>query len=235
MVHLPVELSIAFGLTTLLTFILFRRAVTGADDYRTQQLAPKITLGIIVWLALQGALSIAGFYVNHLDSLPPRIALFGVLPALIVIIATFSTTSGRRFIDSLPLFEITSIHTVRIFVELVLWWLFLKGAVPELMTFEGRNLDVIAGLTAPLVAYFGVVKTMITHRVIMVWNLICLGLLFNIVVIAVLSVPSPIQHLAFDQPNIAVLIFPISWLPTFVVPVVLFSHLVAIRQLLKRS
>jgi hypothetical protein len=235
MSHLPTELSIAFGLTTLLTFILFRRAVTGAHDPRTQRLAPRLTMLIIAWLALQAVVSIGGFYVNHLESIPPRIAAFGVLPALIVIIVTFSTSSGRQFVDSLPMFEITALHTVRIFVELVLWWLFLKGAVPELMTFEGRNLDIIAGFTAPLVAYFGIVKKMITPRVILIWNVICLGLLFNIVIIALLSVPTPFQKLAFDQPNVGVLIFPISWLPTFVVPVVLFCHLVAFRQLMKRS
>jgi len=37
--------------------------------------------------------------------------------------------------------------------------------------------------------------------------------------------------LAFDQPNIAVLYFPFSWLPTYVVPVVLFCHLAALRKL----
>jgi hypothetical protein len=235
MSHLPIELSIAFVLTTLLTLILFRRTVTTTDDTKTQLVAPRLTIVIIAWLCLQAALSMAGFYINQPDVFPPRIAAFGVLPTVIAIIAAFSTASGRRFVDSLSLFEITCLHTVRIFVELVLWWLFLQGAVPELMTFEGRNLDILAGLTAPFVAYFGIVKKMINRWVILIWNFACLGLLFNIVTIAVLSVPSPIQQLAFDQPNVAVLIFPISWLPTFVVPVVLFCHLVAIRQLWTRN
>ena len=234
MIQLPIELSIAFALTTLLTLILFRRAVTTAGESSTQRLGLRLTIVIIAWLCLQAALSVAGFYVSP-DSFPPRIAAFGVLPTLITIIVTFSTASGRRFVDSLSLFEITCVHTVRVFVELILWWLFLQGAVPELMTFEGRNLDILAGLTAPFVAYFGIVKKMISRWMIMIWNFACLGLLFNIVTIAVLSVPSPIQQLAFDQPNVAVLIFPISWLPTFVVPVVLFCHLVAFRQLWTRS
>ncbi|HTF16669.1 MAG TPA: hypothetical protein VK658_01280, partial [Chryseolinea sp.] len=118
MIHLPIALSLAFVLTTLLTIILFRRAVNVADDSRTKPLGSRITVVIGAWLVLQAALSVAGFYANHLDSLPPRIAVFGVLPALVVIAVTFSTTSGRRFVDSLPLFEIHSIHTIRIFVEL---------------------------------------------------------------------------------------------------------------------
>lgn len=69
----------------------------------------------------------------------------------------------------------------------------------------------------------------------MLWNLICLGLLLNIVVLAILSAPSPFQILAFDQPNIAITHFPYVWLPSVVVPIVLFSHLVAIRYFYKKK
>ncbi|MDB6080057.1 MAG: putative transrane protein of unknown function, partial [Akkermansiaceae bacterium] len=46
-----------------------------------------------------------------------------------------------------------------------------------------------------------------------------------------LSAPFPFQRLALDQPNVAILSFPFIWLPTFIVPVVLFTHLASIRQL----
>lgn len=49
------------------------------------------------------------------------------------------------------------------------------------------------------------------------------------------STPSPLQKFAFDQPSIAILYFPFSWLPTFIVPIVLLGHLVSIRQLLKEK
>jgi hypothetical protein len=101
------------------------------------------------------------------------------------------------------------------------------------MTFEGRNFDILAGITAPIIAYFSLKKVKLSRNVVLVWNIICLGLLINIVVNGFLSAPSPLQQLAFDQPNIAILNFPFSWLPTFIVPLVLFGHLVSIRQLLK--
>jgi hypothetical protein len=66
------------------------------------------------------------------------------------------------------------------------------------------------------------------------WNIICLGLLTNIGVNGFLSAPSPLQKLAFDQPNIALLFFPFSWLVSFIVPIVLLGHLISIRQLLKQ-
>jgi hypothetical protein len=103
------------------------------------------------------------------------------------------------------------------------------------MTFEGRNFDIVAGLTAPVIYYFGSVKQQIGRKVMLLWNIICLGLLFNIVVIAVLSAPFPFQQFAFDQPNIALLYFPFVWLPCCVVPLVLLSHLATIRQLINRQ
>jgi len=53
----------------------------------------------------------------------------------------------------------------------------------------------------------------------------------NIVINAILSVPTPIQQFAFDQPNIAILYFPFTWLPCFIVPAVLLSHIVSIKKL----
>lgn len=137
--------------------------------------------------------------------------------------------------DSLPLAPLTYLHIIRIPVEFVLYWLFLYQAVPELMTFAGRNFDIIAGITAPIIAYFGLKKGKISKAAILAWHFICLGLLLNIVVNAFLSAPSLVQRFAFDQPNIAILYFPFSWLPTFIVPIVLFCHLTAIRQLIRRS
>jgi hypothetical protein len=59
--------------------------------------------------------------------------------------------------------------------------------------------------------------------------------LFNIVLTAILSAPLPIQQLAFEQPNIAVLYFPFTFLPGFIVPIVLFSHLVVISKITRNN
>jgi hypothetical protein len=229
---LPIALPIAFALITFATFILSRRVILKSSPPPKKQNLRTLVVGMLTWLVTVLALSLLGVYSKHPEAMPPRIFIFGVLPMLMVIAAAFFTRSGRRFIDSLSLFHLTLLHTIRIFVELVLWWLFLEGAVPQLMTFEGRNLDILAGLTAPLVAYLGIRKEVLSRRMLIIWNILCLGLLFNIVIIAVLSVPSPLQKLGFEQPNRAVLYFPFTWLPAFVVPAVLFCHLAAIRKLL---
>jgi hypothetical protein len=222
MENLPTFISIVFGLTTILTLGLFYKA-TGNS---------KMTLVVLLsWLAIQTAIGLSGFYLVT-DTIPPRFLLL-ILPPILLIIVLFTTSKGRQYIDSLDIKTLTILHIVRIPVEVVLFWLFINKTVPELMTFEGRNFDILSGLTAPVIFYFGFLKKRISKRLILLWNFICLGLLINIVLNAVLSAPFPFQKFAFDQPNIAVLYFPFNWLPSCVVPLVLFSHLAIIRQLLK--
>lgn len=233
--NLPTYISLTFGLTTVATLVLFVWTVKNSNFQTTRQNSTKIFIGLTLWLVVQTVLTLRNTYNSDTNSLPPKILLFGILPAALTIIALFATQKGRQFIDSLPLTNLTYLNIVRVPVEIVLFWLFVNKSIPELMTFAGRNFDIVAGISAPLIAYFGFTKGKISQTVILIWNFICLGLLINIIANAFLSAPSPLQKFAFEQPNIAILNFPFSWLPTFVVPVVLFGHLTSIRQLLKQK
>ncbi|MBL7789732.1 MAG: hypothetical protein JNL75_07910 [Chitinophagales bacterium] len=231
--NLPTFISLTFGLTTVATLQLFIWTIRNSNSEQTRKMATPIFIGLTLWLTIQAVLAYKNVYNSDTNTFPPKIILTGILPTIFTIILLFSTSKGRKFIDSLPLKYLTYLNTVRIPVEIVLFWLFLNKAIPELMTFEGRNFDILAGITAPIIAYFGLSKAKLKRQTILTWNFICLGLLINIVVNALFSVPSPIQKFAFDQPNIAILNFPFSWLPTFIVPIVLFGHLTSIRQLMR--
>jgi len=231
--NVPLYVSLIFGLTTILTWLLFYWTICNSSSSETRKKTPYILIGLILWLAVQAFLTIKNTYNTETNHFPPKVIILGILPAMISIILIFTSKKGRAFVDSLPLKNLTYINIVRIPVEVVLYWLFIYHTIPKLMTFEGRNFDIVAGITAPFVAYYGIVKQKMNKKMLLIWNLICLGLLLNIVVNALLSSPSPIQTFAFDQPNIAILNFPFSWLQTFIVPLVLFGHLASIRQLVK--
>jgi hypothetical protein len=218
---LPTYISLVFGLSTILAVWIFFLATKNS---RTTVLV------LLLWLIIQTVIGLTGFYTVTTTMPPPF--LFLVLPPLIFIVGLFVTARGREYLDSLDIRYLTILHTIRIAVEVVLFWLFVNKTVPQLMTFEGRNFDILSGLTAPLIFYFGFVRQKIHKKIILVWNIICLCLLVNIVVIAILSAPFPFQKFAFDQPNVAVLYFPFIWLPCCLVPLVLLSHLAAIRQLI---
>jgi len=223
MTNLPSYISIIFTLTTIITIALF---------YKAAHQSKTFIVIVFAWVALQTLLGLKLFY-TITNTIPPRLLLLA-LPALVFIALLFLTAKGKAFIDSLDIKYLTILHIIRVPVELVLLWLSLYKVIPQLMTFEGRNFDILAGITAPVVYYFAFVKNGLRKQVVLAWNFICLGLLLNIVVNAVLAVPTPFQQFAFDQPNIAILYFPYNLLPAVVVPLVLLSHLAAIRQLLKK-
>lgn len=219
MPQFPLFLSLAFGLTTALTVGLFYRAARRSGP----------VLLLLGWLLLQGAVALMGFYLRT-DTLPPRLGLL-LGPPLLVIGGLFATAPGRRFLARLRPEGLTLLHAVRVPVELVLLGLYRYGSVPRLMTFEGRNWDILAGLSAPLVYYLVFRRQRGGRGVLLTWNLLSLGLLLNIVANAVLAAPTPWQRWGFEQPNVAVLHFPFAWLPGCVVPLVLLAHLTAIWQL----
>lgn len=224
--------SLVFILTTFATAAIFLLAVKQAE---TIGLASRILFVLIpLWMVLQAVIGVSGFYQVTAGVMPPRIALAGVLPANLLILIYF-VFFREQFIGKLPLKVLTLLHIIRIPVELVLYWLFLGKAIPEVMTFAGRNFDILSGILAPIVYFAAFRGDKTNRRILIAFNLIGLVLLANIVTTAVLSLPTPMQLLAFDQPNRAVLYFPYVWLPTVVVPIVLFSHLAALWQLLSKG
>jgi hypothetical protein len=222
MEHIPTYVYIVFILTTLFTVTLF---------YFAANKSKSALAVIVIWMAVQGSISFNGFY-TVANTLPPRM-LFSLLPPLAFITGMFLTSKGRRFIDGLSMKYLVLVHTARIPVELSLFWLFIHKAIPQIMTFEGRNFDILSGITAIGIFYYGFVQKKLNRMLLLLWNFICFGLLINIVTIAILAMPTQFQQIAFDQPNTSVLYFPFIWLPSLIVPLVLMAHLASIRQLLR--
>jgi glycerol-3-phosphate acyltransferase PlsY len=222
---LPSYITITFLLTVALTLILF--LIAGKN-----KIVPALI--ILLWMALNGILAYKGFFENT-TATPPRLMIVmapGFVFTLLLALAPF----GKSFRDDLDLKMLTLFHIVRIPVEIVLYWLAAYKWIPELMTFEGRNFDIISGITAPAMYLICFRKNELRNkRTLLIWNFVCLALLLNIVVNAILSAPFPFQQFAFDRPNLAVLYFPFIWLPTIIVLLVLLSHLVAIKRLLGKT
>jgi len=232
--HLPGWVPVVFAIAFAGTLLMFFRLLWDVVPSRRKLIA--IGIAGAAWIALQAAFGLHGVYSGHLDRLPPQLLVFGLLPALLTIAGVFATRSGRAMVDRISLRRLTLLHTIRIPVEIALFGLYLGGAVPRLMTFEGGNLDIFSGLSAPLIGYLAFSKEgNVRRRLLLGWNVVCLALLGNIVVRALGSTPFPFQRFAFEQPNVAILHFPFMWLPTVIVPIVLFSHLAAFRQLLRQT
>lgn len=228
----PLFIAVLFIVITIIALVLFYRIIKNSSDRTTQKKAKPIVIGIILWLIIQGVLAFTGVYASQLGSTPPMLFRFGFLPVLLLFLYLFISKNGRAFLDTLPLKQLAYLNVIRFPIEIGLYLIYLYGAIPRLMTFEGGNLDILSGLSAPVIVYLMFTKQTLKPKLFLLWHFICLALLANIVTRALLSAPFPFQQLAFDQPNIAILHFPFIWLPTFMVMAVLFGHLTSIRKLL---
>ena len=212
-----------FVLTSLTTLWFFYKATKSTTAL----------LFILTWMGITSVLGLMGFYMEP-DAFPPRF-LFLLPPGVAFVIIFSLTQKGKIFMQNADNRWLTLLHAVRIPVEFILYYLYLAGLVPEIMTFEGYNFDIISGISAPLVYYLYFIKQKLSKRFLLYWNFLSLGLLANILTIAFLSAKTPFQQMAFHQPNVGVTYFPFLWLPAIIVPIVLFSHIAGIHQLRLQS
>lgn len=209
-------LQAIFLVIVFLSLVLFYYG-TGKDK--------KVLLFFSLWTAAIGIASGSGFF-GH-NTLPPRI-LVVIIPAVIYTVWLYWYLRDHQLQPGILL----SVHILRIPVELVLYRLYVLGKVPVLMTFEGWNLDILTGSSALLLwLYLIATRKGLSSRLFRIWNISGLLFLGIIVGIALLSAPSPVQQLAFDRPNRALLEFPYTLLPAVVVPIVLLSHLLCLYKL----
>ena len=210
-------LSFIFIGITLLSLLLFYYA-TGKSK--------RVLLVNILWILVVGVISYSGYFTNT-SAKPPRflVVLLAVISLSVFLLKTVNRTKLNTNL-------LLAIHTLRLPIELVLSQLFLQKKVPILMTFKGWNFDILIGISAIfLLLYLWYTKNRLSKIFTLIWNILGLILLTAIVIIAVLSSPLPLQILALNQPNIAVLQFPFIYLPACVVPIVFASHLLIIKAI----
>ena len=223
MENVSIVIILLFSLATIITLLIF---------FKAAHYSKRLMAVVLVWLIIQSALGILGFYSNW-TAIPPRFPLL-IAPPVLAIVLLLALKGGRSFVDTLNIETLTILHVIRIPVEITLYYLLMARLIPQSMTFEGTNLDIVSGITAPIVYYFAFSLKRMHPRILLIWNFVCLALLLNVVITAILSAPTPFQKFAFDQPNIGIGYFPFVLLPAVLVPIVLFSHLASIRQLIKR-
>jgi hypothetical protein len=187
-------------------------------------------LGVVALGAVHWMLAARGVYTNTLAFPPPQVLLLA--PVLVALLGTVLLPQGRAWLRGLPLFALTAVHALRLPVELVLHDAYKARLVPQDMTYSGFNFDILSGITALLPLVWMRSARPPNRTVLVAWNLICLALLFVVVGTAVLSIPSSIQRLNSEQPNLLVTSTPWVLLPAVLVPAVLFAHVAAMVQLL---
>jgi hypothetical protein len=187
---------------------------------------------LIGWFVIVSALSLSGV-IQDFTSLPPKFFIVIIIPLITIVIITFSNAL-KEILNVIPQQNIIRLQVFRVFVEILLWLLFIKNVLPVQMTFEGRNFDVVSGLTAPAVAYLSASKYA-SKTILIIWNILCLAILINIVAIAILSTPTPFRVFMNEPANTIVAYFPVVLLPAFLVPLAYGLHFFSLKHLLQKD
>jgi hypothetical protein len=193
-----------------------------------------ITTIVRVWVFFTAFASWKGVF-NDLSSTPPPFFLFLAGQMLFLLFFIFVSAPGRA-LTRIPQWILIGGQAFRIGVELILAQLAAEGLLAHELTFRGVNQDIWSGILglglALLIRKVGVEKC---RTAMIAYNFVGLALLFNIVVRAIGSAPTPFQFLHYPVDTWVVTVFPMQWLPFFLVPLALAMHLISLKKLFSRA
>lgn len=237
--NIPVYIPIAF--VALLLFLLaaliygvyYGLMKAGIDANKRNKQIGKILLILTAWLLVSGGLSYSGFFAEF-SAVPPRFPVLIVVPMVCIILFIRSKT-GKAAINHLPSHWLVYLQAFRIPMELILWALFLEKLIPVQMTFEGFNYDVLTAIFALPIGYFCFHRKSLSVKWAIAWNILGLLLVTTIVIIAILSTPTPLRVFQNEPANTFIVYLPYVWLPGFVVPMAYLLHFMSLKQLWSKS
>lgn len=183
---------------------------------------------LTAWLLLLGILSARGFF-SDFSRVPPRITI-ALLTPLPVVLFFIRSRAGKQFLSQVQPQWLIYLQSFRILVEIGLWILVRNGSLPEQMSFEGRNFDILTGLFAFPVGYYCFVKKTWSPIVALLYNIAGLLLLVNIVAVSALSLPSPLRAFHNGPDSSLITSFPFIYLPGLLVPLAYTLHIFSLRQ-----
>lgn len=219
---------IAIALAGALTWaVAYAWRRTGASPGAAARAALLTAVGCAAWMAITWIVADRGTF-REWNRLPPS---FAVLIVLIFIVAGRLAVGqvGRRLSAAIPLWILVAIQGFRLPLEIAMHRMFERGIMPEQMSYTGRNLDIVTGIAALIVA--ALVKTGHGGRLLVAaWNVLGLALLLNIITVAILSTPF-FEFFGPDRLNVWVTYPPFVWLPAVMVLAALSGHLIIFRAL----
>ena len=199
--------------------------------YLSGRIALRVLAGLTLWFLYVGLIAYSGVARNA-ETRPPGVA-FIVVPVLVFIVVFAFNVQSHTEESPLPIWIIMGIQSFRIGVELFLHQLWIDGLVPKMLTFEGANVDILIGATAPVAAWLST-RGRIGAKFAFGWNALGLLALINVVTRAVLTTPGPLNLIHTEIPNLMMGTFPFLFVPAFFVPLAVALHVLAIQGIINR-
>jgi hypothetical protein len=170
---------------------------------------------LLVWLTLAGIAGASG-RVGALQPPLPQLIVLG----LTVILLSLERWDGwfREWVAAVDTRAFVAIHVSRLAVGVAFLVLGREGRLPLAFSVPGGWGDIVVGFLAGSLVLGGGVTSATRHKLYHAWNL--LGLIDLLFVIA----NAARQAMTNPDGMAALLSFPMSLVPTFLVPILLASH-----------
>ncbi len=225
---------ISLVLVTLVIATLFATWRTLGPTHQSQ--VAKRTSVILILFALvlivQSILALNGFLASSIQRIPPPMGVTIIIQIGLVLYLAIGYAPFQH-LQKTDTVKLALLQTFRFPLELIFIWLLHYNAIPVEMTFEGRNPDILIGLSAPLMA-LAVKREWLPVKALLLWNIIGLLCLINIMCVAILCLPTPFRMFFDSVPNEFVLYFPFNLVPSVFVMLALFLHVVSLKTLLRK-
>jgi hypothetical protein len=188
------------------------------------------TSGVALFFLCSGFLGISGI-LSDFSSFPPPFAGF-ILGNFIILGLIAASKWGKRLALATPMRILVALQGFRVLPEILLDLSWRDGHAPIQMTYHGYNWDIITAATA---ITLGLAWPRLKNPVAWAWghSILGIGLLINILTIAILSMPIPFRVFMNEPANTFVTRFPYIWLPGVHVAFAIILHAVLVRKLIQ--
>ena len=177
---------------------------------------------IALWLWLVAALLAGRLQLLARLPMPAGPGILLGLTALLVL-AYLGFTGFRAWADALPLPSLVLLHVTR-FVGLYFLWLYQRGELPFAFAVPGGLGDILVAALALGVAFAPMAPTT-RRRALAIWNVVGLiDILMVVLTAARLGMADPSGMRALTH-------LPLSLLPTFLVPLIIATHVLIFVRL----
>lgn len=182
---------------------------------------PRVLTGLLIWLVASALLGASGI-LQELK--PPQPQLIGATLTLLLSILTFTVPGLRAWARDVDLRALVALHITRL-VGFYFLLLYRQGELPFAFAVPGGIGDIIVALLALALVSGGALTTARRRKLVLAWNIFGL--------VDILLVVFTAARLALDNPAsmAALLKLPLNVLPTFLVPLIIASHVIILWRL----
>ncbi|QBD80723.1 hypothetical protein EPA93_34040 [Ktedonosporobacter rubrisoli] len=189
---------------------------------------------LLAWFFLALGASLAGWFVGTPTQPPLAFGLAAIVPILLFFLVYLTSNPFRRFVHSLNLIKLTAWQFYRV-IGVTMLVLYSKGMLPASFAQSAGWGDIIVGITAPLAALALASGTRWGRGVFLTWNVLGLLDLLSALGLGMLLSGTRLSPLTSTINTSIMSMFPMSLIPTFLVPLSIILHLIGFYQLRRRS